>query len=62
LIAAEMMSESPMITEPIMMPRAVFWSSSISLRSEKGRTALMMRKLTPKSTSPMAENTRLATI
>jgi hypothetical protein len=34
-----MMSETPMMTEPMMMASAVFWSSSISLRIEKGVTS-----------------------
>src|SRR5205807_362380 len=39
--AAAMMSATPMMTEPMMMASAVFWSSSISLRMEKGEALTM---------------------
>ncbi len=61
-MADEMIRDRPMMTEPIMIPSAVFWSSSISLRSEKGSTALMIRKLIPNRISPMNEKMTLERI
>lgn len=54
-MAAAMMMLSPRITEPIKMASAVLWSSSISLRSEKGVTILMMAKLAANMTMPKSE-------
>ena len=46
----------PMITDAMMIASAVFWSSSISLRSEKGVTFTMMKNAIAKRRMPSALN------
>ena len=47
VITDAMIMEIPMMTEPIISPRAIFWSSSISFLIEKGEKSVMSRKSDP---------------
>ena len=49
----ERIMEIPMITEPIIIPNATFWSSSISFRMEKGDRTLINQIAIPKKLSPI---------
>ena len=48
------MSATPRITEAITIASAVFWSSSISLRTEKGESLAMSQNASEKKTMPIA--------
>ena len=47
-----MMMASPMITDPYRMASEVFWSSSISLRTENGESLTITKKASAKTTMP----------
>ena len=47
-----MMIDRSMITEPSMMFSEMFWSSSISLRTEKGISLQMAKKVSAKIATP----------
>jgi hypothetical protein len=53
-MAAAITMDNPMNTLPKRIPRAVFWSSSISFTTENGEIFTMMKKATAKITIPKA--------
>src|SRR5215831_15178674 len=56
-MAAAMMRLTPMITPAMMIASAVFWSSSISLRTENGATFVMIQNAAANTARPMPANT-----
>ena len=50
---APMMIARPTIIEPMMMASALFWSSSISLRTENGTSFTIAMNVATKKTSPI---------
>ena len=47
-----MIIATPMNTDPIMMANAMFWSSSISLRTENGAILVHNQKVKPNKATP----------
>ena len=52
-----MMMLMPRMRQPRTIPRATFWSSSISLRREKGSTFTRKSQTRPRMTRPRTEKT-----
>jgi len=43
-MAADIIIDNPTITDPIIIHKAMFWSTSISLRTENGEIFVIMKK------------------